>query len=152
NPRAAPAAPRHDPGEAQRLLEEAGWIRTSGDRWRSRGSEELRVELLTVGSPDNAVEQLIQDDLARIGVRLEIRQLELGSFLSIARAPDKSFDLLVTGIPGDLTLSHLASMFDSRLAGGALDYAAYHTPALDAAIAAARQAPSREAEYRAWAD
>jgi peptide/nickel transport system substrate-binding protein len=42
---------------------------------------------------------------------------------------------LYTGVSGDLSLSHLVSMFDSRLAGGALDFAGFHTNALDSLFA-----------------
>lgn len=150
NPMVLGLEPRFDPEQANALLEEAGWTRASGERWRSRDGVQLTVELLTVGSADNAVEQLIQDDLADIGVRMEIRQLEMGSFLSIARAPDKRFDMLITGVPGDLSLSYLAAMFESRLAGGALDYAGYHTPALDSAFAEARTATSEMELRNAW--
>src|SRR5690606_22426520 len=138
--------------EARSLLDDAGWTLEGGERWRSRQGVTLRVELLTVGSADNAVEQLIQDDLARIGVRVEIRQLEMGSFLSIARAPDKRFDMLITGIPGDLSLSYITAMFDSRLAGGGLDYAGYHTSELDSAFAATRAATSGTELQRAWGE
>ena len=150
NPLAARGLARHDPGAAETLLDEAGWELRPGRRWRERNGVELEVELLTVGSQDNAVEQLIQDDLARVGVRLAIRQLEMGAFLAAARAGIKQFDLLTTGIPGDLSLSHLASMFDSRLAGGALDYAGYHTAELDSAFAAVGEARSADSLAAAW--
>src|SRR3712207_8202528 len=81
--------------------------------------------LLTVGRGDNAVEQLVQADLAARGIRMEIRQRELGAFLTEARAKTKAFDALITGIPGDLSRAYLTSMDDSRPAGGALDYVAF---------------------------
>lgn len=150
NPLAAHDQPVYDPALAASLLSDAGWTLSRGERWRTRSGSPLTVHLLTVGSADNAVEQLIQDDLAAVGVRVEIRQLEMGSFLTIARAKEKQFDMLITGVPGDLSLSHISAMFDSRLAGGALDYAGYHTLELDAALAAAREATSESASGSAW--
>jgi peptide/nickel transport system substrate-binding protein len=41
-------------------------------------------------------------------------------------------------------------MFDSRQAGGALDYADFHTPRLDSLFAATRAASSPAAERLAW--
>ena len=108
----------------------------------------LSLELLTVGSSDNAAEQLIQSDLARVGIRVEIRQRELASFLAEARASPRRFDALYTGIPGDLSLSHLSAMFDSRFAHGALDYAGFHEPRLDTLLAAARAVPDSLARAR----
>lgn len=136
-----------DTMRADSLLDAAGW-RADADGARHRGDRSLSLELLTVGSADNAAEQLIQSDLARIGVRVEIRQRELVSFLAAARATPRKFDALYTGIPGDLSLSYLSAMFDSRFAGSALDYAGFHEPRLDTLLAAARAAPDSLARAR----
>jgi len=106
--------------------------------------------LLTVGSGDNALEQLVQDDLAARGVRVEIRQVEMGAFLTAAREKHKRFDVLQTGIPGDLSLAYLAAMYDSRQAGSALDYSGFHTPKLDSLFAAVREARDPTDLRRAW--
>ena len=139
-----------DTARADSLLDAAGW-RLGAEGLRHRGTQSLTFELLTVGSSDNAAEQLIQSDLARIGAHVEIRQRELASFLAAARATPRRFDALYTGIPGDLSLSYLSSMFDTRFAGGALDYAGFHEPRLDSLLAAARRAPDAEARAR-WTD
>jgi peptide/nickel transport system substrate-binding protein len=110
----------------------------------------LAVDLLTVGSGDNAVEQLLQADLAARGIRVSIRQVEMGTFLTTARAPEKRFDMLITGIPGDLSLAYLGAMFDSRQAGGALDYAAAHTATLDSLFGRTRTSRSTAELRDAW--
>jgi peptide/nickel transport system substrate-binding protein len=115
-----------------------------------RGGKPLSFTLLTVGSGDNAVEQLLQADLRLHGITMEIRQLEFGAFLAEARANPKRFDALFTGIPGDLSLSYLAAMFDTKLAGGALDYAGFHTSALDSAFQTVSRARSRAELIEAW--
>jgi ABC-type transport system substrate-binding protein len=137
------------PAAADSMLDAAGW-RRAADRWRVRDGVPLELTLLTVGSGDNAVEQLLQADFAARGVRLAIRQREMGAFLSEARAVNKEFDLLFTGIPGDISLSYLAAMFDSRLAGGALDYAGYRDPAIDSLFTSARLAVTDSAAREAW--
>ena len=148
---AHPLVARRDTRLADSLLDLAGWLRT-GDGARTKTGRALTLELLTVGSGDNALEQLVQADLGARGIEVTIRQLELGAFLDLARAPVKRFDALVTGIPGDAGLAHLAGMYDSRLAGGALDYAGYHTPRLDSLFAAIRTASTEAAQRAAWAD
>lgn len=151
NPLALPATPGGGARVADSLLDAAGWRRGAGEgSWRTRGGERLTFELLTVGSGDNAVEQLVQDDLAARGIRLEIRQSEMAAFLAAARAQPRRFDLLLTGIPGDLGLAYLSAMFESRNAGGALDYAGYHVPSLDSAFARAARAADPEAKGAAW--
>ncbi|HUF29638.1 MAG TPA: peptide ABC transporter substrate-binding protein [Gemmatimonadaceae bacterium] len=137
------------PAVADSLLDAANWPRRA-DGWRARDGRQLALTLLTVGSGDNAVEQLLQADFAVRGVQLMIRQREMGSFLAEARAKEKQFDVLFTGIPGDVSLSYLAAMFDSRLAGGALDYAGFHERSLDSLLAQARTAPSDSAARTAW--
>jgi peptide/nickel transport system substrate-binding protein len=134
---------------ADSLLDAAGW-RTSGDGPRRRGSERLGFTLLSVGSGDNAIEQLIQADLRAHGVTVEIRQLELGAFLALARQSPKPFDALFTGVGGDLSLSHIAAMFDGRLAGSALDYAGFHTPRLDSLFAQVTRAGTEAVLATAW--
>lgn len=146
SPLAVAAPIRNDARVADSLLDAAGHGRGNNGR---RG---ITVELLTVGSGDNAVEQLIQADLAERGIRVEIRQLELAAFLARARARTKDFDMLVTGIPGDLALSHLRAMFESAQRGGSLDYAGFSSPALDALFArvgTARDADDLRAAWRA---
>ena len=136
---------------ADSLLDAAGWHRAA-DGVRARNGKPMVVELLTVGSGDQAVEQLVQADLAPRGVRMEIRVVEFGAFLATARAVPKTFDLLLTGVPGDLSLAYLGAMYDGRQRGGALDYADYHTARLDSLFARTRAATTRDATIAAWRD
>ena len=76
--------------------------------------------------------------------------MELGRFLTDARSPDKQFDMLVAGVPGDLSLAYVGAMFDSRQAGGALDYAGFHTRELDSSFARVRAARSADETRDAW--
>jgi peptide/nickel transport system substrate-binding protein len=151
SPFAIPAErPAYDTVRADSLLDAAGY-RRAPDRRRGRGAP-LTLELLTVGSGDNVAEQLIQADLAARGITVVIRQLELGAFLARARATPHRYDMLLTGIPGDLALSHIVAMYDGTLRGGALDYADFHTPTLDSLFRRVRLASSPDALHDAWRD
>jgi len=149
NPLVRNAPMARDTAAADSLLDAAGWTRVANG-FRARDGRQFVIDLLTVGSGDNALEQLVQADLAARGIRLNIRQVELGRFLSEARAQQKQFDVLVAGIPGDLSLSYVGAMFDSRQAGGALDYAGYHTRALDSLFTIAREARTMGQTRAAW--
>ncbi len=149
SPFAARDSARVDTLRADALLDSAGW-RRGPDGVRRRGGRTLAFDLLTVGSGDNAVEQLVQADLGARGIRAEIRQVEMGSFLSTARAHEKRFDVLLTGVAGDVSLAYLGAMFESGQAGGALDYAGFHTRVLDSLFSASRAAPSNEARRHIW--
>ncbi len=139
-----------DTAEADRLLDAAGW-RRGPDGVRARAGRRFEVELLSVGSGDNVAEQLVQADLAARGIALRLRQTELGTFLTTARATDKRFDLLLAGVPGDLALSYVSALFATGQRGGTLDYTGYHDRALDALLAAAGAAAPGAPARAAWA-
>ncbi len=139
-----------DPRRADSLLDAAGW-RRGADGVRRRAGRTLAVTLLTVGAGDHAVEQLVQGDLGARGIAVSIQTRELGAFLTAARSPERPFDFLLSGVPGDLGLTHLPAMFASSAAGGTLDYAGYHRPIFDAAFARAAAAPTTAARTAAWA-
>lgn len=75
----------------------------------------VRFELLTVGSGEAALEQMIQSQLAPIGMTVDIRQLELSTFLDRVQGPAHDFDAAVMGVSGDMGMGQLAPML--RTAG-----------------------------------
>jgi peptide/nickel transport system substrate-binding protein len=77
--------------------------------------ERLSFELLTVGSGEAALEQMLQARLGKAGFNLTIRQLELSAFLARVYGPTHDFDAAVLGIPGDLSLGYLGPL--AALAG-----------------------------------
>jgi peptide/nickel transport system substrate-binding protein len=74
------------------------------------GGGSLRFEMLTVGSGEAPLEQMLQAQLAARGTRAEIRQLELSTFLDRVQGSARDFDAAVMGIPGDLGLGHLVPL------------------------------------------
>jgi peptide/nickel transport system substrate-binding protein len=123
----------YDRAGAAALLDSLGW-RPGPDGIRRRAGRALGFTLLTVGAADNALEQMLQADFRAVGVRMAIRQLELGAFLARATGPARDYDALVTGVPGDLALGYLRGLFDSRRLGGPLQFAQYRNPAVDRAL------------------
>lgn len=126
---------------ADSLLTTSGWLRAPGGGVRVKNGMPLRLSLFSVGSSDMALEQLIQADLAARGIDVNIRVIELTSFLAMMRSSSKAeadFDLALTGIPGDIALGYLSAMFDSSQKGGALDYSGFHSHALDSLLMLAR--------------
>ena len=140
---------QRDTGNADALLDAAGWRRGS-DGHRHRDGRPFAVELLTVGSGDNIAEQLIQSDLAARGITVTVRQTEMGAFFTAARAPVKQFDMLITGIPGDLSFSYVTALFHGAQRGGTLDYTGFHSPVLDNLLERAAVAPEGAVRVAAW--
>jgi peptide/nickel transport system substrate-binding protein len=149
SPLAWKQAPGQDTVEADRLLDAAGWRRGT-DGIRQRAGHALDINLLTVGSGDNVAEQLVQADLAARGITVHVRQTEMGTFLTTARATEKQFDLLLAGIPGDLALSYVNALFATSQRGGSLDYTGFHSRTLDALLDEATSAPTADARRDAW--
>lgn len=75
----------------------------------------ISFEMLTVGSGEAALEQMIQSRLAAVGIDARIRQLELAAFLDRTYGPRHDFDAAVLGIPGDAGLGYLGPL--AELAG-----------------------------------
>jgi peptide/nickel transport system substrate-binding protein len=80
----------------------------------TRGSRPS-FQLLTVGSGEAALEQLVQAQLARAGFAVHIRQMELSAFLDRVYGASHDFDAAVLGVPGDPGLGYLAPLL--QLAG-----------------------------------
>jgi len=66
-----------------------------------------RFEILTVGSGEAPLEQMLQARLAAVGFEVSIRQLELSAFLDRVYGPRHDFAAAVMGMPGDLGLGFL---------------------------------------------
>jgi peptide/nickel transport system substrate-binding protein len=77
------------------------------------GGQATRFELLTVGSGEAALEQMVQARLANAGFEVAIRQLELSTFLARVYGPERDFDAAVLGISGDIGLGFLASLAET---------------------------------------
>ena len=142
---------QRDTARADTLLDAAGWQRGTDGR-RVRNGKPFAIELLSVGSGDNVAEQLMQSDLAARGITVTVRQTEMGAFLTAARANRKTFDMLITGIPGDLSFSYISAMFHGTQRGGTLDYTGFHSPGLDTLLSRAAVAPDGDERSAAWRD
>jgi peptide/nickel transport system substrate-binding protein len=72
----------------------------------------IRFELLTVGSGEAALEQMVQARLRAAGFEVAIRQLELSAFLARVYGAGREFDAAILGVPGEPGLGHLAPLAD----------------------------------------
>jgi peptide/nickel transport system substrate-binding protein len=77
--------------------------------------QRIGFELLTVGSGEAPLEQMVQARLRAVGFDVSIRQLELSAFLARVYGPAHDFDTAVLGIAGDPGLGYLTPL--AELAG-----------------------------------
>lgn len=94
----APALP-HDPEAARELLDRAGWRTVGRGGVRQRDGREFRFTLIVpdaawLASPIRAA-TFIQDQLRRVGVRMEILQLESADLVN-QRIADGAFEAAIT--------------------------------------------------------
>jgi peptide/nickel transport system substrate-binding protein len=91
-----------------------GYIPVANAAYTSRtpkaAAARVQFELLTVGSGEAALEQMIQARLRGAGFDVTIRQLELSAFLGRVRGSVPDFDAAVLGIQGDPGLGYLAPL------------------------------------------
>jgi peptide/nickel transport system substrate-binding protein len=79
---------------------------------RLLGDRRPSFELLTVGSGEAALEQMLQAQLHEVGFDVRLRQLELSAFLDRVYGQRHDFQGAVMGIPGDLSLGYLGPLVD----------------------------------------
>jgi len=82
---------------------------------RLLGGRRIAFELLSVGSGEAALEQMIQARLAAVGFDVRIRLLELTAFLARVSPRAQDFSAAVVGTPGDPALGYLTTL--AELAG-----------------------------------
>lgn len=100
----------YDPEKAKALLDEAGWI-ADGDGARTKNGEKFEIQLWCW--TDNAMEkvaQVIQNQLAQVGISAQVQTLETGTFL--ATVLDSPANLALSG-RGSPEPDVLRSLIDS---------------------------------------
>ena len=67
----------YDPEEAQRLLDEAGWVDSNGDGVRDKDGVELELEHATTIREDRQdVQAVMQQQLAEVGIKLNVNPVD----------------------------------------------------------------------------
>jgi peptide/nickel transport system substrate-binding protein len=62
----------HDPRRAEALLEEAGWLDLDGNGFREKAGEELSFTTLMISPESERAAVFVQEQLARVGARMEV--------------------------------------------------------------------------------
>jgi peptide/nickel transport system substrate-binding protein len=140
----------YDPGEAARLLDEAGWRDGDGDGIRERGGRPFELTLLTASRQEisGRIAAWVQQSFSEIGVRMEIETLEFGAFLERRRSGQ--FDALMamltfTPIPDQFELYHTSAAQDG------FNFFGFSDPEVDLLLERGRESfdlAEREAIYR----
>jgi ABC-type transport system substrate-binding protein len=146
----------HDVTRAREEMALAGHpVERIGERWVARGLEEPIEVWVGAGETGRVYGELIQNDLASIGLDLRIRQVAFPVYLA-ETARRRTVPLFLTGWSADYpdpanffdTLFHSRSIADT----GSQNRAFYARPDLDALLDRARVEPDRERRMALYAE
>jgi len=88
----------YDPERAKALLAEAGWKDTDGEGVREKGGRKFAFTVLTNAGNESRAKTaaIIQQNLAAVGIRMEIRTLEWSAFIN-EFVDKRKFDAVILG-------------------------------------------------------
>ncbi len=138
------AAP-YDPTKARELLREAGWIDTDHDGWLDKNGEAFSFTILT--NQGNLVRdltaQIIQRQLANLGIQVKIRIVEWSAFLT-SFIHKRRFEAVLLG----WALSPDPDLYDiwhsSKTKEGEFNFVGYANPQVDQLLEQARRSVERD--------
>jgi peptide/nickel transport system substrate-binding protein len=129
-----------DPEKAKQLLLEAGWYDRDGDGIRDRDGRPFRFEyLIPSGAPNyESRAALIKENLRKLGIDMEIRELEWATF--IQNITDRKFDACNLGWAGDIEDDPYQIWDSSQAAGRGDNYVGFGNAETDRLIEQSRLA------------
>ncbi len=143
----------YDPERARELLDEAGWTDLDGDGMRENANgKPLRLEILTNQGNDlrKQISEIMQAQLADVGVDVTPHVVEWGSLLSRIMDPDsRDFDGVVMGWVPEFEMDE-SSFFHSDKIAEPLAWAGLQDPVLDDIMDSIVDAPSQEVAAPLW--
>jgi peptide/nickel transport system substrate-binding protein len=129
----------YDPAEARRILESKGWKDTDGDGILDKGGKPFSFVLLSNSGNQQRIDAavMIQDQLKKVGIRVEPRVVEFNSLIS--QAVEGKFEALIFGFIMDTSLD-MTAQFGSKSTQEA-NFGGYNSPEFDRLMAEAMAKP-----------
>lgn len=129
----------YDPAEARRILESKGWKDTNGDGVLDKDGKPFSFVLLSnAGNQQrNDAAVMIQDQLKKVGIKVEPRVVEFNSMIS--EAVEGKFGAMIFGFAMDTSLD-MTAQFHSE-ATQESNFGAYNNPEFDRLMAEALAKP-----------
>lgn len=126
-----------DTSTARALLAEAGFQDRNGDgRLDDPTGKPFELELSVPAGNEYSrnVAEVVQAQLARIGVRVRIQLLEFGALTERITSPERRFDAAFLGWESGVRLDNLAGLFHSGAIDGQFQFASYRNPTVDSIL------------------
>ncbi|MBT3181077.1 MAG: hypothetical protein HN337_01055 [Deltaproteobacteria bacterium] len=108
----------YDPEGAIKLLEEAGWVDIDGDGVREKDGVPFKFSVLFRSGEkfSRTVTSYLREELARVGIEMELMQMEWGAM--IGRLINRDFDAISLGFSIPLVEDPYTSWHSSQLGKG----------------------------------
>ena len=134
----------YNPQEAEKLLDEAGWVRGS-DGIRAKDGKKFEFKLITNNANESRkdIATLVQSDLKKIGVSVDVQLFEWAVFIS-KYINKKDFDATVLGWAMGYDYDQYQIWHSSQTGVGMLNFVGYRNPAVDRLLTMARSEFDRE--------
>jgi oligopeptide transport system substrate-binding protein len=132
----------YDPEKARKLLAEAGYPEGKG----------LAVIPYHFNSqpPNGEIAQAIQADLARVGIRTELHQMDWGAYQNFVDESSATFFRMAWILDYPEAENFLYPLFHSKYLGSDGNYARTNNPEIDRLLDEARANPVLEEEMKGW--
>jgi len=125
--------------DAKALLDGADWKDHDGDGVRDRGSVKLTFAITTSNEPARVASALqISDDLAAIGIRVELKAMPFSELIETA-VRERSYDALVIGISVSGDPDPYSFFHSTEVIAPGHNFSGYSTLAIDRSLEAARR-------------
>lgn len=143
----------HDTAQARRLLAEAGFADRDGDGVLESGDgRPFRFTLEVAHGNQERVDiaQIVQADLRRMGIAVEVREVEFNTLLANASDPRKrDFDAMVLGWKPEFHLDD-SDVFSCRKRDQPLAWSGYCSEEADRLMDSVQIVPDRRAALPLW--
>lgn len=136
----------HDPKKARQLLAEAGWRDTDGDGVLDKDGRPFAFTLLTNQGNDERrkTAEIIQQNLAEVGVKIKIRILEWQAFLHDF-IDTRRFEAIILGWSLGQDPDHFDIWHSSKTKEGEFNFVTFQNRRVDALLDRGRRTCNREA-------
>ncbi|MGH7458377.1 MAG: ABC transporter substrate-binding protein [Longimicrobiaceae bacterium] len=136
----------YDTAAANRVLDAKGWRDTDGDGVREKDGRELSFTLVTNAGNQRRIDvgQILQQQLRRVGVEVELRTLETNTFYD--RLTNKEFEAALAGWGVGLS-PDLTNLWGPEVA---FNFISYENPEVTRLFQQAVAQPTEERANRYW--
>jgi peptide/nickel transport system substrate-binding protein len=138
-----------DSARARQLFDSLGWVRRGTNGMRAKNGKDLAFTLIIPTSSMNRIRMgpLIQEQLRRMGIRVDVEQLEAST--EVARESQGKFDAALGGwVMATSPDGMKAAWTTSGVGKNGVNYGSYSNPRFDALLDSALSAPPAEARER----